>query len=205
MEQQTAEAATTNEGTPAAEAVATAAQTQPAPASTEAPAAKQEAAQTQEPAKPEGAPEKYEWKAPDGKEYSPEAINAFEGAARKANLTQAQADAFLSELAPAMEARTQSAIEAQVAQWEKDAKSDKEFGGEKFDENIAKAREVIDTYATPELKTLLAQSGLGNHPEMIRMVLKFAGAVSEDAFVGGRGGKQADASLAQRMYPNMNP
>jgi hypothetical protein len=89
--------------------------------------------------------------------------------------------------------------------WEAMAKADKEFGGDKFDENLAKAAEARDRFGTPLLKEVLNRTGAGNHPEVLRLFLRIGKAISEDGFVPGRQGQQASGSIAQRMYPDMNP
>lgn len=162
-------------------------------------------AATAEAIKPEGAPEKYEFKAPEGKEYSPSVLDGFTEAARALNLPQEAAQAMLDKIAPALAAKHEESLAAARAQWESDAKADKEFGGDKLPENLAVAQKAIEQFGTPELRALLNDSGLGNHPEFVRVFWKVGKAISEDGFVAGRGGKETPSSVAQRMYPEMNP
>jgi hypothetical protein len=61
----------------------------------------------------------------------------------------------------------------------------------------------MDAFATPELRTLLNESGLGNHPEIIRAFYRAGKAISEDGFVAG-GHKATDKGDAKRLYPNSN-
>lgn len=89
--------------------------------------------------------------------------------------------------------------------WEALARADKEFGGDKFDENLAAAAKARDRFGTPLLKAVLNVTGAGNHPEVLRFFLNVGKAISEDGFVAGRAGQPGGESIAQRMYPNMNP
>jgi hypothetical protein len=155
-----------------------------------------------EQAKPEGAPEKYEFKAPEGHEFSPEVLGKFSEAAKELNLPQDAAQKMLDKIAPAFAERQANALEAARTQWETDAKADKEYGGNKLTENLAVARKALDTFGTPELRTLLNESGLGNHPEIIRAFYRAGKAISEDTFVGGKPSASNDG--AKSLYPNSN-
>jgi hypothetical protein len=100
-----------------------------------------------------------------------------------------------------------------MTEWETASKSDKEFGGDKFDANLAVAKKALDAFGTPELRALLGPydpknnpkgTGLGNHPEIIRAFLKAGKAISEDKFVSGTRAPAAltNASAANALYPN---
>ena len=157
-------------------------------------------------AKPQGAPEKYEFKPAEGQpEFDQKTIEQFSDVARELNLPQDAAQKVLDKMAPVLAARQTEAIEAIRTQWADDAKADKEIGGDKLDENLATAKKAIEQFGTPELRTLLDQSGLGNHPEVIRAFYRAGKAISEDRFVSGQGSQTGQQSMAQRMYPNMNP
>lgn len=52
--------------------------------------------------------------------------------------------------------------------WAEAAKVDKEYGGEKFEANLAGAKEAMTTFFAPDFIKFLDESGLGSHPEMIR-------------------------------------
>ena len=151
----------------------------------------------------QGAPESYEFKAPEGKEFSPEVLGAFSEAAKELDLSQEAAQAMLDKIAPAFAQRQAEAIETARTQWATDSRSDKEFGGDKLDENLATAKKALDKFGTPELRTLLNESGLGNHPEIIRAFYRAGKAISEDTFVGGKA-TAAGADDARSLYPNSN-
>jgi hypothetical protein len=79
--------------------------------------------------------------------------------------------------------------------WINSAKSDKEIGGDKFDETVTKARKAIDVFGTPALREALDQTRFGNHPELIRMMAKVEEKISEGgAFVKGDNAPQRTAS-----------
>lgn len=79
--------------------------------------------------------------------------------------------------------------------WVKSAKTDKEIGGEKFEANLSKAKKALDMFGTPALREALDQTRIGNHPELIRMMVKIGEKISEGgAFVKGTSAAQMSAS-----------
>lgn len=153
-----------------------------------------------EPAKPEGAPEKYEFKAPEGKEYDTQLIGSFSEAAKDANLTQDAAQKLLDKVAPALQARTEEQVKAVHQQWTEASTADKEFGGDKLKENLGIARKALEQFGSKELRTFLEESGLGSHPEVIRMLYRAGKAISEDGFVSGSPGGKSTVNVESVLY-----
>jgi hypothetical protein len=152
-----------------------------------------------------GAPEKYEdFKLPEGMQADPTTMGKFAEVAKKHGLTQEAAQEMVNLGAQMQAGNAESikaAIQAQGEAWGKEALADKEFGGEKFEENLAVAKKGLDQFATPELKNLLVQTKLGNHPEVLRAFFRIGQAISEDGFVPGRVGS-ARKSNAEVLYGN---
>lgn len=157
-------------------------------AAAETVAGDQPAAEAKAEAKPQAAPEKYEFKAPEGRTFDSEVLTAYSEVARELNLSQEAAQRVLDAMAPKMAERQMAQIEAVKAEWANSSKTDKEFGGEKLSENLSTAKKALDAFGTTELRTLLNESGLGNHPEVIRFMVRAGKAISEDRFVAGTKG-----------------
>ncbi len=154
-------------------------------------------------AKPQGAPEKYEFKLPDGVQLDDKGTAAFSEVAKELNLTQDAAQKVLDKMGPVIAGRHAEALTQAKAQWVEAAQTDKEFGGDKLSENLAVAKKALDTFGSPELRTLLNESGLGNHPEMIRLMFRAGQAISEDKFVpAGSGSPKGAKDAANALYPN---
>lgn len=152
------------------------------------------------------APETYEFKAPEGQSFNEQVLAAYTTAAKELDLTQDAAQKILDSVAPVMAAQQSEAIAAVKAGWVEASKNDAEFGGEKFDENLAIAKKGLESFATPEFVEFLNTSGLGDHPEVLRTFLRIGKAIGEDSkIVTGGPTKDAPRTLAQRMYPDMNP
>jgi len=150
-------------------------------------------------------PETYEFNMPDGVELDEAKAADFSLMAKDASLTQAQADKFVSlyqkAQADGLEAQ-QEAWQDQLAAWRDEASSDKEIGGVKFQENIGLAKKGLDVFGNDALKEALNTSGMGNHPEIIRMLTKIGTAVSDDSFVFGKNAPQEKRSHADILFPN---
>lgn len=156
----------------------------------------------------EGAPEQYaDFTPPEGQQFDPEVIKNFAEIAKELNLSQDAAQKMLDKMGPAVAQRQAQQIEQLRADWTNQSTTDKEFGGDKLNENLSVAKKALDSFGTPELKSLLNESGLGNHPEVIRLLYRAGKAISEDSFVGGakQGGSQkpqSQADLASSLYPS---
>ena len=89
----------------------------------------------------------------------------------------------------------------QIETWKKDSKEDSEFGGDKFDENVKLAQAAVNNFGTPELKQLLEDYGVGNHPEIIRFMVKVGKLTAEDV-PGSEGTATSAASdRVSILYP----
>lgn len=145
------------------------------------------------------APEQYEFKAPEGREYDPSVINAFSEVAKELNLTQEGADKMLTKMAPLLAERQIQQIEAVQTQWADASKVDKEFGGENLDENLKIAKGALEKFGSPELQTLLKETGAGNNPEIIRLLYRVGKATSEDKMIPGRTAPESNSKSASSI------
>lgn len=161
------------------------------------PAAKPE----EKPAEPEGAPEAYEFVPPEGHVLDDGVIGKFSEVAKELNLSQTNAQKVLDVMAPAIAERQQAALQTMTAEWADSARADKEFGGDKLDENLAIAKTALEKFATPEFRTLLNDTGLGNHPEVLRVFVRAGKAISPDTVVTGKQAP-APADRLATLYDN---
>lgn len=152
-------------------------------------------------------PEKYEFKAPDGVTFDPAQIEAFTPIAKELGLTNAQAqrlvDFHATTIASATAAQA-AVVSAQTAEWLGQTKADKDFGGLKFGENTAVAVKALDKFGTPALREALDKSGMGNHPEVFRLLWNIGKTMSEDTFSSGNGGGGgAPRTAASILFPDL--
>ncbi len=97
-------------------------------------------------------------------------------------------------------------VVAQRKAWAEEAAADPEIGGAKWEDSkttAAKALDLLGFEKGSPFRNLLNDSGLGNHPDMIRAFVKIGTVIGEDSdFVRGGTGAQPKTSAAERLYPN---
>lgn len=152
-----------------------------------------------------GAPDSYEFKPGDGVVFDGAVIDAFSEVAKELNLTQDHAQLVLDKMAPVLQQRQVEQITAARGEWVNAVKADKEYGGDKLDENLGIAKRALNQFASDEFKGLLNQSGLGDHPEVLRLFYRVGLSMSEDGVVQGKVGNATEQG-AKRLYAasNMN-
>ena len=178
---------------PAAPEPVTSLLTDPAPADPAAPA-------------PVVTPEKYDLKVPDKSLLDAASVEKIASFAKDRGFSQEQAQALLerdNQNAVASEAAQQAALKEQSQQWVKDVMSDKEIGGKDAKQNVALAHRVIERFASPVLVQQLRETGLGNHPELLRLFVNVGKMMSDDQLVTGSGTPKIEKSAAEIFYPNM--
>lgn len=160
------------------------------------------------------APEAYEVTPPEGFTMDKAALDMFDPVFRKLGLTNAGAQEivnlapqYVQHIADATTARVVGDVVAVRKQWAEEAAADPEIGGARFEESktlAAKAFDRLGFAADGKFRTFLKESGLGNHPEMIRAMVKMGRAIGEDGFDRGEAGK-ADVPIWDRVYGGPTP
>jgi len=95
---------------------------------------------------------------------------------------------------------TAEAWEAQISKWQEDAKADPEFGGDALDENLAKAKQMVEDYGDDDFKQMLSVLGVGNHPAMIRFILSVGKDLPDEGKPVGGSPKAPDRSMADKLF-----
>lgn len=155
-----------------------------------------------------GAPEAYDFKPIEGVNLDEGVVGAFTELAKELDLSQSAAEKVLNKMAPVLAERSMAKLEEAKQVWFQASVQDKEFGGEKLGENLSVAKKALDAFASPELRTLLNESGLGNHPEFVRLMFRAGKAISEDSYVGASQGSSNKGvprdfnGLAAALYSN---
>ncbi|WP_314778037.1 hypothetical protein [Cardiobacterium hominis] len=94
----------------------------------------------------------------------------------------------------------------QVEDWEAASRADPEFGGDKLGENLAIANRVFEAYdPNGTIRAMLAETGYGNHPDLIRFMLAIGRDLSPDRMVGGGHNSGGDARNLFPNTPGLNP
>lgn len=126
----------------------------------------------------------------------------FSKAAKELNLPQ-EAAQKLVDIAASMQAKTvqgvQDAINAQSELWKSEVMTDPEVGGSAVEANLAIAKTAMDKFFPPEFAKFLEDTKLGNHPAMVKGLVRMGKAISQDGFIPGRQGN-ARPSTAEVLY-----
>lgn len=161
-------------------------------------------------AKSKVPPEKYTLKAPENSPLSQARLDDISAFAKEKKMSNEEAQMLVereSKAVEAFKADQQTQFESKKTEWFKASESDKEFGGEKFKESAELAHRVIERFASPSLKEHLKETGLGNHPELVRFVLNIGKQMSEDKLIipGGQTKQPEKKSAAERLYGGTTP
>ena len=152
-----------------------------------------------------GVPDAYaDFELPQGLTLDAAKLDELKAHYKELGLTQEQAQkAAVKEatsIKQSQEAQTNAVTQLREG-WLNAARSDAEIGGDGFEENLAAARLGLSKFGTSELNTLLRTSGLGNHPEVIRVFTRIGKTLKEDQPTPGGGGVAPQKrDLADRMY-----
>lgn len=153
---------------------------------------------------------------------APEGMEAFQGDFEKfsadmdgwlkanPNATAREALAEAAQRQARLATEGQGAVQEQmearnkrVTDWEASLKSDKEFGGEKFDENISIYLKGVEASFDNEARQALELTGLGSHPAFVRAFYEVGRKIADAPFATGAQPPQQAKDLGARMYPNM--
>ncbi len=154
-------------------------------------------------------PEAYEkFSLPEGFEFGEGKAKEFGALARELGLPQDKAQRLVDMYVGSLQQELSAQIEAVTARnkgWQEAARNDKEFGGADFERNLAVANEGLRRLGTPELISYLEESGLGNHPEVIRLCWRAGRLVGEDhqpdgGYMPGGRGAMSEAELAKKFF-----
>lgn len=164
----------------------------------------------------EAVPENYDLTAPEGFALDAESVALATPVFKELGLNNEQANKLMpvaAQFAERIQQQGQQAIlaevQAQRKAWAEEAQNDPEIGGARFKETTELAAKALDAMGYPKgspFRSFLTDSGLGNHPEMIRLFRKIGEKVSEDTdFVRADAGAQIKPPREAVLYPNDVP
>ena len=151
------------------------------------------------------APEDYVFEMPEGVTIDDATLGDLKTLAKDLGLSQEQAQK-IADLGAQQSQRwadmqTEYATKARE-EWAAAAKADSEYGGAAFQASISSASKAIKQFGTPEFVNLLNETGLGNHPEVIRAFYKVGKMIEDDGIVPGGRNSEQPTDAAKRLYNN---
>ncbi len=145
-----------------------------------------------------------DFSVPEGISLNPELLHEFKGIALGLGLKQEQAQQLTDlgvKLTNGLLAQQALALETQKIAWKAEVMADAEIGGDKHDAAMAQAARAVTQFVPDELKALFDQTGIGNHPALVKAFVKIGALLKEDGVVTG-GVQLAVKKDARAMYPN---
>jgi len=143
---------------------------------------------------------------PEGVELDTETLDELKALGVDKKLSQEDAQKLVDLGVKLQQKNAQAFADAVVearAGWREAAIADPEFGGKNLSANLPIAVQARDKFGTPELKTLLDESGLGDHPEVIRFFYRVGKATGDHDFV--KPGNSVDAPVSFYDHPTSKP
>jgi hypothetical protein len=160
-------------------------------------------AQATEQKPPEQKPDvKYELKIPDGSPLDASVLAEVEAFAKEKGISPEIAQAIVEKqhaAASAYATKLASEYEATKAKWVSAVQTDKEIGGEAFKGNVEIAHRAMKAFASDEFVSILETTGLGNHPELVRVFYRIGKQMADDKLVTGAQA-QPKKSAAEAFY-----
>ncbi len=139
-------------------------------------------------------PQEIVW--PEDVSLSPQAQEDFLALTRELELPISTAQKLVDFEAGYMRA-AQQAAQAQQEAW---AEEIKQIYGPHWEEEVSRAVRAADVFGGPQLRALLEESGLGNHPVIVRTFNGIGKRISEDNTPLGQAAATGDKTFAEAMY-----
>lgn len=145
----------------------------------------------------------FDFTLPDG--FDPgDYLDEFKTLARELKLGREEAEklvAFWAEVSGDIENAREEAWKEAGREWAHATARDPEVGGRNLEGAVRVAARVVNAFGSEGLKEVFRATGLGNHPEVVRFLMKVGRAMSEDTLLGAsQAGRSRGASAAELIY-----
>jgi len=155
--------------------------------------------------KSDGAPEEYDFKIDENITVNEDMLEEFKALAKKRGYSNEEAQELLNlqiQTEKANHERIQNAFDEAVTGWLEESKKDKTIGGKDFQKNVGIAVAAVEHYGGDDVKELLNSSGIGNHPAILRMLVKVGKTLQNDDIMVEGNNRPRKKSLEQNLYGN---
>lgn len=153
----------------------------------------------------EATPEKYDVKLPEGMEVDMAMLEAFSPVFKELGLGSKEVQKLTDTLVPILQTkiddvRKQAIVEYKniVNEWKQETL--KELGAEK-NAKLALAAKARNKFGDESFHEFINELGVGNHPALVRFLMRVGSTISEDKFPDSTQTKKGDSLKV--MYPTM--
>ena len=150
-------------------------------------------------------PDQYEVKLDEGMELDKALLELFTPVFKDMEMTNEEVQKLAEKFVPWI---TQKEDEIRSSMIEKHKETVKAWGEEAVRQlgtdsarQLGYAAKARDKFGSKEFVEMVNETGIGNHPEMVKFLVKVGKTISEDKFVDGSGTQKAD--LLKILYPTM--
>jgi hypothetical protein len=146
---------------------------------------------------------------PESFHVEPEVLTGFKSTAKELGLDSPKAQKLFDQYVALETKRAEAATKAfeeRNMKWVAEIDADKEIGGAKKPAALASLRKAINHLGGEDVAKAIVAAGLGNHPALVRGLVKLGRGLGEDSVSGttpAAGDKGAEVSLRDVMYPTM--
>ena len=143
-------------------------------------------------------------KPADDISFEPRDWEAFKNLATQLKLSPQQVQQladFKSACAKRKAEENLAQKQQQISAWANETRA---LYGAKLEQEITYALRAANTFGGPDLRALLEETGLGNHPVIIRTLSGIGRTISEDACPGGTPAAPQDKTFAEALYGKHN-
>jgi hypothetical protein len=146
-------------------------------------------------------PEAYEFNMPEGRELDKGMVDRFTPVLKELKIGQDGAQKLASLLVEDQIAKEKAYAEITEG-WKQE--TIKTLGTD-YQSKLASASKFIDKFGSDEVRKVLNDTGLGNHPQIVQMFINAGKHFGNDSFVAGTTKKNAVTDPereARKMFPN---
>ncbi len=150
--------------------------------------------------------QKYEFKLPEGFSLDSELVDSAVPILEKYKVAPEDAQTLSDLLCKKVQQEHDAYLESckgLVADWKKNLLADSDIGGAKVKENLAVGLKALNRFGSPELVSILKDTGMEYHPEVVRFFVKVGRAISEDG-ISSRSDGVRETDPAKMIYPGWN-
>lgn len=149
----------------------------------------------------------YTFKDKDGNDVTEgEYIGHVKGIAKDLGLSKEQAQKFYEQAQDKVNEINTQALENAKVEWINQTLADEEIGGQHLTESRTNALKAIRSFGSNEFKELLINTGIIEHPEIVRFLSRVGKATSaDDKFINGAKPNSQKQSFLREIYGKNSP
>ena len=137
---------------------------------------------------------------PENSRISPDELAAFKQTAAQVKLPAEGLQTWLSYEENRLQTAAEEAEKKRRAELENWARQTQEVFGPAWQAEVSKAVRAADAFGGDPLRQLLEETGLGNHPVIVRTFHAVAQRICEDVTPGGVPNATTDKTFTQALY-----